>query len=146
MNLRSAAERHLPRDILQRASLRGNEYAWALYDIPHVIEAARQAGLVNIGGQLQFRIPGGSTCECYWVEVDTYRSISKHLSWSERVERTAATALEEFERLPSKFDFLAEGRRGFAQHLDEFERLGHDPAEAMCFVWYVLDQAEQEEP
>jgi len=142
MSRRASAERHLPQELLGRASLRGNECAWSVEDIPGVIEAAKQAGLVNVGGQLQFRIPGGGTCECYWVDIDTYRSVSKGLPWQGRVGRTAATALEEFLRLPSEFDFIAGGRRGFAARLDEFERQGYDAGEAVCFVWYVLDQAE----
>jgi hypothetical protein len=146
VKLKRAAEYHLPQELLARASLRGNEHAWPVDDIPHVIEAARQTRLINIGGQLQFRIPAGGTCECYWVDVDTYRSVSKHLPWQERVERTAAAALQQFPRLPSEFDFVAEGRRGFGQQLEEFERQGHDPKEAMCFVWYVLDQAGDQEP
>jgi hypothetical protein len=76
------------------------------------------------------------------VDVDTYRSVPKSLPWQERVDRTAAAALEEFLRLPSEFDVIAEGRRGFAARLDEFERQGYDAGEAVCFVWYVLDQAE----
>jgi hypothetical protein len=79
MSTRTAAEQHLPADILQRASLRGGEYAWLIKDVPSVIAAAKRANLVNIGGQLQFRIPDEGTCECYWVNVDTYRSVSKDL-------------------------------------------------------------------
>src|SRR5881397_3715510 len=138
MSFRTSAEQHLPADLLNRASLRGNEYAWPLDDIPQVIDAARQAALVNIGGQLQFRFPTGETCECYWVGVDTYRSVSKLLPWQQRVEKTAAAALEQFSHLATVFDFIAEGRAGFAQHLEEFEKQGQDPREAMCFVWYVL--------
>ena len=137
MNLRTSAEHYLPPDLLARASLRGNEYAWPIDDIPRVIEAARQAGLVNIGGQLQFRLPDGGTCECYWVCVDTYRTVSKHLPWQVRVEQTAVAALKEFSRLPSEFDFIAEGQRGFAEHLEKFEYQGRTAREAMCFVWYV---------
>jgi len=48
-------------DLLARASLRGNEYAWPIADIPMVIDAARAANLVSIVGQLQFRLPDGGT-------------------------------------------------------------------------------------
>jgi hypothetical protein len=129
----------LPREILDRATLRGKEYAWRLEDIPTVIKAARRAALVNIGGQLQFRFPDGGTCECYWVEVDTFKSVSKTLPWKERVARTADAALADFKQLPSKYDFLQEGWRGFGKHLQEIVDQGRDPAEFMCFVWYVTD-------
>jgi hypothetical protein len=135
-------ERRLPKKLLERASLRGKEYAWRIADIPEVIEAARRAGLVNVGGQLQFRFPDGGTCECYWVEVDTYRSVPQALPWDVRVVQTAEVALADFARLASKYDFLEEGRRDFATHLKEVEERGGDPAEMMCFVWYVLDSEE----
>jgi len=104
-------ELRLPHAILQRASLRANEYAWPIEDIPNVIEAARQANLASIGGQLQFRLPDGGTCECYWVEVDTYKSVPASLPWQERVDQTAAVALADFSHLLSKFDFVTEGGR-----------------------------------
>jgi hypothetical protein len=132
-------ERHLPQELLDRASLRGNELAWRIPDIPLVIEAARNAGLINIGGQLQFRIPNRGTCECYWVEVDTYQSVPTTLPWAERVRQTADVALTGFARLASDHDFLQEGRRGFPTLLQELEEQGGDPADAMCFVWYVAE-------
>jgi hypothetical protein len=136
------AEDHLPKQLLDRATLRGNELAWRLSDIPAVIEAARDAGLVNIGGQLQFRIPNTGTCECYWVEVDTYKSVPKTLPWAERVDRTADAALADFRRLPSQYDFLAEGRRAWHSYLREIEEQGGDPADFMCFVWYFIEEPE----
>jgi hypothetical protein len=131
-------ERHLPKELLQRAS-HGNEYAWRLSDIPRVIEAARHADLVSVGGQLQFRLPEG-TCECYWVEVNTYKSVPKGLPWNARVARTAEVALADFARLQSEYDFITEGRRAFGDHLRRVEERGESPAEAMWFVWYVLEQ------
>ena len=133
----------LPSSLMQRASLRGREYAWPLADIPDVIEAARRANLINVGGQLQFRIPGAGTCECYWVEVNTFDHVPKSLPWNERVERTAAAALTAYQQLHSDFDFLAEGRLAFAKQLDELERRGEDPAASMCFVWYARDQSSE---
>ncbi|HEY3779273.1 MAG TPA: hypothetical protein VGL35_14575 [Rhizomicrobium sp.] len=132
-------ELRLPHDLLQRASLRGNEYAWPIEDIPKVIEAARQANLASIGGQLQFRLPDGGTCECYWVEVDTYKSVPTSLPWQERVDQTATVALADFSRLLSKFDFVAEGRRSFAEHFKRLEAEGGDPTQMICFVWYLDD-------
>jgi hypothetical protein len=86
-----------PPEVLQGASLAGNEYEWRVKDIPDVIEAARLSNLISIGGQLQFRLPDGGTCECYWVEVDTYKSVDKALPWQERVTRTAEVALRDFQ-------------------------------------------------
>jgi|SRR6266581_4108451 hypothetical protein len=139
---RHSAEGALPPVLLGRASLVGNEYAWRVDDIPNVIEAARAANLVSIGGQLQFRLPDGGTCECYWVQVDTYQSVDRALPWKVRVERTAEMAVRDFELLRSRFDFIWEGRKAFARYLDDLVAQGRDPAGSMCFVWYVLSEEE----
>jgi hypothetical protein len=140
------AEQELPAELLERAvqSSPGHEYAWRLEDIPLVIEAARSLNLISVGGQLQFRLPdGGGTCECYWVDVDTYNSVDKRLPWAARVGRTAEVALRDFEALPQRYDFIAEGRAAFASSLDALVAQGRDPADSMCFVWYVLCEADE---
>ena len=135
-------ERFLPDYITARATLRGNEYAWPIGDIPAVIEAAKAANLINIGGQLQFRIPEGGTCECYWVEVDTYKEVSTDLPWAERVRDTAAAALSQFKSLCNQYNFIAEGRSAFGARLNDFESQGGEISEALCLVWYVESQKE----
>jgi len=131
------AETRLPEQLLERSTLRGNERAWPVGDIPEVIEAARLADLVSIGGQLQFRFPNGETCECYWVEVDTFKTVPPDLPWSERVEQTATAAHSQFQGLRERCDFIAEGKSAFGKYLDEFEASGGDLSSAQCFVWYV---------
>ena len=138
-------ERLLPNDLLEQATLRGNEYAWALDHIPEVIEAAKQANLVSIGGQLQFRFPDGSTCECYWLQVDTYQTVVSSLPWAKRVTRTAESALADFRDLRTSYDFIAEGRKAFAEEFRKWDAKGIDPAAAMCFVWYVTTLAHETE-
>lgn len=135
-------ESAFPPDLLARASLRGNEYAWPVEVIPEVIEQAKDRNLISIGGQLQFRFVEGAICECYWIEVDTFKTVSRDQPWPERVRQTAAAALFSFESLRSEHDFLAEGRKGFGAVFAEYEAKGQDPREAMCFVWYV--EAENE--
>ena len=94
------------------------------------------AGLVNFGGQLQFRVPGKGTGECYWVEVDTFKSVSPSLPWTERVEETAKVAVAGFNWLLSHYDFLEEGRKTFPSLLETVSRSSRDPREAMFFVLY----------
>lgn len=130
------AEKRLPPEVLSKATLRGNEYAWPVDQIPSVIEAAHHAGLINIGGQLQFRAPE-HTCECYWVQVDTYKSVPKTLPHEERVDKTAIIALNDFNRLRRDVNFIAEGRSAFADVLRRYEAQGGALSEIMCFVWYV---------
>jgi hypothetical protein len=132
----------LPAALLARASIRGNEHAWPVDEIPQVIEAARKANLVSIGGQLQFRLSNGGTCECYWVQVDTYQSVEKALPWRERVERTAEAGARDFAALRSDVNFLAEARERFAVHLDAEVADGRDPLDSMFFVWDLLTEEE----
>ncbi len=136
-------EHELPSDILNRGSRVGNEYAWRIQDIPDVIAAARSANLISIGGQLQFRLPDGGTCECYWVDVNTYKSVDEELPWAERVSRTAEVALADFDALKKRFNFVAEGRVSFASYLDALVAQGRDPVDSMCFVWSVLSEADE---
>lgn len=133
-------ERLLPRDLLSRASRRGNEFAWPIAEIPNVIDVAEKCGLVNLGGQLQFRIPDAGTCECHWILVCTYYSVPKELPYNERVEKTAIAARHYFEKILEEDDFIAEGKKGFEKELDEYENSGGNLEDAICFVWYVTDK------
>ena len=130
-------EPRLPSEILAKASVRSDEYAWRVDDIPSVIDAARQAGLVNIGGQLQFRGPE-FTCECYWVEVDAYKAVPSDLPFQVRVDRTAEAATWAFETLSREVDLLAEGRTAFANVLGRYD--DNALRDMMWFVWYVSSE------
>jgi hypothetical protein len=133
---KESPELKLPAEILHRSSLLGNEYAWRPSDIPDVIEAARRADLVNIGGQLQFRFPD-ATCECYWVEVDTSKSVARSLAWRARVDQTADAALAEFQRLQFKFDFVAEGRNSYPNQFEKLSATEIHLQDVTFFVWYL---------
>ncbi len=137
VTIMATAEEQLPAGLLQGSSLRGGEYAWPIEDIPKVIEAARLENLASVGGQLQFRIPDGGTCECYWIEIDPTAGLSPDLPWAERVSLTAERSLAAFQNLRSQFDFIEEGRKAFASHLDKYEAEGGDLNQVMCFVWYL---------
>jgi hypothetical protein len=132
----TSSESSLPQAILGRAKRHGNEFAWRIDDIPAVIEAARSVNLLNVGGQLQFRLPD-YTCECYWISVDTSRSVPSELPWERRVEQSALIAFADFENLKTNHDFLSEGRDGFAEILEKAIAQGCNLDEVMCFVWYV---------
>jgi hypothetical protein len=47
------------------------------------------------------------------------------------------TRCPHFVHLSSRFDFLAEGRRGFAEPFETVELQNGDPAQFMWFVWCV---------
>lgn len=134
------AWQRLPKGTLEQASERGGEFAWRVNDIDHVIEAARERGLVNLGGPLQFRFPNGHTCECYWIEVSTLQAAPPSMKWDERVEESAAKAKEQFHSLIDTIDIVAEGRKAFSDEFDMFAKSGNrDPKDAAYFVWYVLE-------
>ena len=127
---------NFPKHLLKRASLRGKEYAWSLDDIPHVIAAAKAVDLVSLGGQLQFRLADGSTCECYEVEVNT-SELLKNLPRTAWINLSAAEATRQFLALTSKFNFINQGKAAFGKHFDEIGATDADLLKAMCFVWYV---------
>lgn len=131
------AESTLPQSLLERATLRGQEFAWLLHDIPKVIEAAKAVNLVNVGGQLQFRFADGGTCECDWVCVDTLVKVAENLPWEQQVNITATEALIQFSALSEKYDFMAEGKLVFGKYFREIRATDADLENAMCFVWYV---------
>ena len=64
-------EKHLlPEDLRSKASTAGGEQACRMADVEDMILAARNLAMACIGGQVQFRFPGG-TCEAYWVNFDS---------------------------------------------------------------------------
>ena len=121
------SENLLPTPLLGQATLRGNEYSWPVSLIPEVIEAARVAGLVNLGGQLQLRFPDRSTCEAYWIEVDTMSAVPLGQSWQEKVTWTAQEALKQFKALQSRFDFQVEGQKACPEHCAKLVSDGSNP-------------------
>lgn len=126
----------LPRELLAAACCSDNEWGWPPELIPQVIAEGKRLDLLSLGGQLQFILPTG-TCECYWVSVDPLRTEPSGLSWQERVALAAERSLEQFSALRLEFDFLAEGQRAFGQYFDDLRACRGDPAEYMCFFWYL---------
>jgi len=139
------SEARLPLALLRRATLQGNEFAWSSNDIPAVISAAADAGLANLGGQLQFRVPDIATCEAHWVSVFPYRSFEKYRNWDEFVRSSANETRHKYYDLFLRYDFLAELRLGFQKQIEDYEATGDDPRTAVCFVWYVRSHRAFEE-
>ena len=126
----------LPESIRLAARRSGNEWCWRPESIPLVIDEAEKAGLLNIGGQLQFLMPEG-TCECYWVEVDALIGEPENLAWAERVAHAATAARQKIAEVGRRYDFIEEGRRGFAAFFDAYEICGGDVRDCMWFIWYL---------
>ena len=130
--MKSIPEGLLPDEILAKASLGGNEYAWRLADVEETVEAARSAGLLSIGGQVQFRMPDG-TCELYWLAADPTSARASE-TWDEWVNRSADEVIAKFRELRANTDFVAEGMKSF-------DLLKSKAAEGVVLadhLWFVL--------
>jgi len=127
-------EETLPKVLISKASITpGGEYAWKMDDIPKVIEAARIAGLANLGGQPQFQGPIG-TAEPYWLNFDPSDRNAKE-NWQQYVNRAAAETLEAFKRLCKETDFDEEGVKNL-KHIKEAKEKGLNVTEHLWFVLY----------
>lgn len=122
----------LPLEILQRADTRHGELAWRPSDIPAVIEAARRANLVSLGGDLQIRAPSGKWGEPIGFGIDTAR-VSNELPWDAQVEESAKAALADFHALQDKFDFEDIARESFPALVTEVD----DAKDVIFFSWWV---------
>jgi hypothetical protein len=125
-------EESLPPEILLKASRRGDEYAWRLPDVLEVIAAARALGLATLGGQVQFRTPGG-TCELHWLSADAE---DRHPgeSWEDYVARSADEVSRKVRSLAEVTNFIGEGIS--FPHLAELRSKGEALEEYLCFVLY----------
>ena len=123
----------LPRDVLNRADVRGNEYAWPRGDLARVFAAAQAAGLASRGGQVQLRLPDG-TCELYWQNFDVEGQRPGE-SWEGFVARSRHDVEVALSRLPPDEALLREGLEQF-DFLREQAAQGVDLAAALCFVCY----------
>jgi hypothetical protein len=130
-------EQRLPQNALNKATWRGNEYAWPLPAVEEVVIAARDCSLANLGGQIQFRVPEG-TCELYWLTAapDDRRPDEP---WSAYVNRTADEVLSRFRLLQSRTNFVKEGVSfPLLQHLHD---QGVNLDQYLCFVVYFEEAA-----
>ena len=130
-------EEKLPPSVLSKASLRGNEYAWPLSEVEGAVSAAEEVGLANLGGQPQFRLPGG-TCELYWLNVDA-ADRREGEGWSDYVSRSASEVRDAFRKLIAEVDFPAEARR-FAFLAERLSR-GEQVVPHLCFVLYFAEES-----
>ncbi len=125
-------EHLLPSSVLGKASLRGNEYAWPLAAVEEAVTAAAGCGLVNLGGQAQFRIPEG-TCELYWVSLNSGAQLANEL-WETYVARSAAEVLAQLAALRERTDFIKEALQWPVLH--QLHSQGVDLHQYLCFVLY----------
>jgi hypothetical protein len=134
ISMRNDCERFLPPELLQMASLRGNEFAWKKKDVIDVIRSAKENRLASIGGEVQFRFPDGY-CELYWIGFDS-RDRQEDEHWDDYVTRSAEEVIKEFNRINREFDLLDEGYRSFQFLKDKVDKDGVALDDYLCYVLY----------
>jgi hypothetical protein len=123
----------LPSDISQGARLRGNEYGWSVSSFPDALTRAEAHGYACLGGQFQFRLDDGSTCEMYWLSADSKeRALGE--SWADYSHRSCSEVQNEFQRLASATDFRKEA--------SSWPSVQIDPTTTLVFVAYFVTEAE----
>ena len=120
----------LPPDVLEGATLRGNEYGWSVPLFPAAIAKAEANGYACLGGQFQFRLEDGSTCEMYWLNADSKeRAVDE--SWLNYVHCSCTEVLDGFQRVLSNADFSKEASNWPVKI---------DPARDLVFVAYFVSE------
>jgi hypothetical protein len=97
----------LPADVVEGATLRGNEYGWPVTSFRVALDRAEAHGYACLGGQFQFRLADGSTCEMYWLSADSKERLLGE-PWAEYSRRSCSEVKQNFERLISEKDFTTE--------------------------------------
>ncbi len=94
-------------DVLEGANLRGNEYGWSIISFPLALERAEAHGYACLGGQFQFRLDHGPTCEMYWLSADS-KERRPGEQWADYSRRSCSEVKYNFQRLISETDFSKE--------------------------------------
>jgi hypothetical protein len=97
----------LPPDVLEGVMLRANEYGWSIESFPIALARAEAHGYACLGGQFQFRLNDGSTCEMYWLHADSKERMPEEL-WAAYCHRSCSEVKENFQRLMLATDFSKE--------------------------------------
>lgn len=131
-------ETYLPKDVLEHALQRDKEFLWRPSYIPTLIEEARKANLVNMGGQLQILCPTGQVMELYWIGADTYTDVPAGRSWDERVADSAAKSADAFRKLAETTDFVELARTAMYNTYPGLNDTHYDVENSVYCVWYVI--------
>jgi hypothetical protein len=122
----------LPADVLEGATVRGNEYGWVPTSFPIALARAEAHGFACLGGQFQFRLRDGSTCEMYWLHADSTDRMPEE-SWRAYCHRSCSEVLKTFQRLILETDFAKEAASWSFQN---------DPLKDLIFVSYFVTEAD----
>jgi hypothetical protein len=122
----------LPDQLVEGASINGNEYGWTIDAFPEAARRAESLGYACIGGQFQFRADAG-TCEMYWLAADASER-GHGETWQEYCERSRAEVMDKFTKIVTETDFLAEAMKWpvLKREIEE----GTDVLSRLVFVAY----------
>lgn len=123
----------LPPDISQGATLRGNEYGWSVSSFPRALASAQAHGYACLGGQFQFRLDDGSTCEMYWLDANSKEHANGE-SWVDYCHRSCLEVLNRFQHLASATDFKKQA--------SNWPSVQIDPRKSLVFVAYFVTERE----
>ena len=126
-------EEPLRSEITQGATLRGNEYGWSISSFPDALARAEAHSYACLGGQFQFRLDDGSTCEMYWLAADS-KERTHGESWVDYSHRSCSEVLNEFQHLASATDFRKEALSWPSAQIDT--------TKSIVFVAYFITEAE----
>jgi hypothetical protein len=122
----------LPSDVVEGATLRGNEYGWSTTSFLVALDRAEAHGYACLGGQFQFRLGDGSTCEMYWLSADSKERLPGE-QWADYSRRSCSELKQNFQRLISETDFTKEA---------SFWNLSHAATENLVFVAYFVTESD----
>ncbi len=124
----------LARQVLERAHADRFELAWRPLDIPAVIDAIRDADLVSLGGDPQFRFPDGSVAELPDHGIDITCVENTRLSWARQVTDSANEAMSLIGEI-SPEALVEQGWSRFYLAFSEQKAAGFDPADHLYITW-----------
>lgn len=129
-------EKRLPKWALDKSIRRGNEFGWRQHDFVDVVEAARQALIGIVGGQVQYVLPDG-TCELYWLSYDPEdRRLDE--DWITYCNRTADECIQKFKTLIATVDIEKEALDSFT-FLQDKKAANVRISDYLTFILYFDD-------
>ena len=132
-------ENLLPKNILDKAIRRGNEYGWKKEDFIDVVRAAKSVNLVIVGGQIQFIFPDG-TCELYWLNYDP-QPRKEGESWTQYCERSADECIAIFkERYSDTEIIIQDAVNSFVFIQEKIQKEQMNVREHLYFIVYFSSE------
>jgi hypothetical protein len=127
-----STDHSLPTNITEGATPRGNEYGWTVSSFLSALSRAEEGGYACLGGQFQFRLDDGTTCEMWWLNADSNARTGSE-TWLDYSRRSCAEVLKGFQRLLPETDFGKEAA-GWPLQID--------PERNLVFVAYFARETE----